>query len=238
MRLQNTSSSDGADEIFMNLAQGGNTEANAAAQNRPATQYEDPLDDVFGSAPSSPVLEHAATGTTESRQRNALTDPSDIPRLRSTHVTNGYRDGIAASKEQHVQAGFDEGYSLGAELGMRIGWILGAIEGMLHAAPALVDTVSEESSGQSASGAVDAVTKARVRAMLLQAEEEVKAGKLFHEQYFGSDGVWLYTVPGAENEGQEEITFKEVAAAHPVVAEWTSKVEELARGLGLVLTRG
>ena len=60
-------------------------------------------------------------------------DLSDVPRLRSIHVTAGYRDGIADGKSQSVQAGFDEGYSLGAVIGLDVGWILGILEGLIVA---------------------------------------------------------------------------------------------------------
>src|ERR1700761_2373964 len=88
---------------------------------RPSTEYIDPLDDVFGSAPASPTLaaQRNDDNTTVQSPSTRAAHPSDVPRLRSTHVTNGYREGIAASKEQHIQAGFDEGYSLGAEVALK-----------------------------------------------------------------------------------------------------------------------
>lgn len=58
---------------------------------------------------------------------------SDVPRLRSVHVTAGYRDGIADGKTRSVQAGFDEGYSLGAVMGLNVGWIMGILDGLIVA---------------------------------------------------------------------------------------------------------
>ncbi|KAI9879206.1 MAG: Essential protein Yae1, N terminal, partial [Pleopsidium flavum] len=80
------------------------------------------MDDIFTSSPPPSPTSNITTQ-----------HPSDIPHLRSTHSTAGYRDGIAASKEQYIQSGFDEGYALGAVLGLRVGWILGVLEGLYAA---------------------------------------------------------------------------------------------------------
>ncbi|KAL8985824.1 MAG: hypothetical protein Q9177_004326 [Variospora cf. flavescens] len=78
----------------------------------------EPLSDIFSdSPPASPTSKQPS-------------EPSDIPRLRSTHATNGYRDGISASKDQALQPGFDEAYPLGAILGLRVGYVLGVLEGL------------------------------------------------------------------------------------------------------------
>ncbi|KAL4897547.1 hypothetical protein BDV59DRAFT_46103 [Aspergillus ambiguus] len=85
------------------------------------------LDDIFGSSPpheqSRPILPPAPSNPAE---------PSELPSLRRQHVTAGYRDGISASKGEHVQAGFDAGFPVGAQLGMRAGTILGILEGILR----------------------------------------------------------------------------------------------------------
>ncbi|KAL5332867.1 hypothetical protein BJX70DRAFT_91910 [Aspergillus crustosus] len=80
------------------------------------------LDDIFGSSP--PEQAFATT-------RSAV-EPSELPSLRRQHVTAGYRDGISASKAEHVQRGFDAGFPTGAQLGMRAGTILGILEGVLR----------------------------------------------------------------------------------------------------------
>ncbi|KAG4433081.1 hypothetical protein IFR05_011447, partial [Cadophora sp. M221] len=96
----------------------------AIADELPVSYTNDDFDDVFGSAPSSPSLlpHQPTTGNLE---------PSDIPRLREKHETEGYRDGVTKGKGESVQAGFDEGYGLGAVLGLKIGKILGILEGVL-----------------------------------------------------------------------------------------------------------
>ena len=58
---------------------------------------------------------------------------SPVPRLRQTHSTAGYRDGVAAAKTTHVQAGFDKGYGVGARAGLRVGAVVGVLEGLVSA---------------------------------------------------------------------------------------------------------
>lgn len=182
----------------------------------------DPLDDVFGSAPSSPVLSsHDGNRRDEPTPVSASqrAEHSDIPRLRSIHVTNGYREGIAVSKEQHIQAGFDEGYSLGGEIGVKVGWYLGVLEGILQAVGRRDDGMGDE-----------------VKKMYADAQKELKMEKLLSQDFFGQDGIWLYEVPGQDNEeGELQVTFADVAARHPVLAEWQTKIEGLAGKLGLKL---
>ncbi|OQO00712.1 hypothetical protein B0A48_13203 [Cryoendolithus antarcticus] len=160
----------------------------------------DLLDDIFGSAPSSPVRDDADAETLEAFATQG-NERSDIQRLRNTHVTNGYREGIADSKEKFIQAGFDEGYSLGAELGMKVGWCLGVLEGIYRALP--TGDIS----------AIDTGLGSDATVLVKRAREELKMQNLVTEKYFGTDGIWLFDVPGQES----ETTFREVAAAHPVL---------------------
>lgn len=164
-----------------------------------APRSTDPLHDVFSdSPPASPS--RAATATLQSQE------PSDIPRLRTTHTTAGYRDGIAASKTQSLQPGFDEGYSLGAVLGLRVGYIIGVLEALYFA--------------------ISAAEKQRMSTLLKQARVELSVEKMFARGVWGEDGVWAYEVAGKE----EEVTFAEVADAHPLLRKWKSRVkEELGR---------
>ncbi|KAE8372635.1 hypothetical protein BDV26DRAFT_273807 [Aspergillus bertholletiae] len=82
------------------------------------------LDDIFGSSPPHDTPTH----TTATSQP----EPSELPYLRRQHVTAGYRDGVSASKTEHVQSGFDAGFPIGAQLGMRAGTIIGILEGVLR----------------------------------------------------------------------------------------------------------
>ncbi|KAI7223943.1 hypothetical protein KC333_g159 [Hortaea werneckii] len=106
--------------------------------------------------------------------------------LRSLHVTGGYREGIAVSKEKHMQEGFDEGYTLGAELGLKAGWCLGALEGIGHALAA--STVSHPAAEKTSnSDQNDLITLDSTRKLLEAAEEELKVENLFGRTYFGED---------------------------------------------------
>lgn len=141
--------------------------------------------------------------------------PSDIPRLRSTHTTAGYRAGISVSKTQSLQPGFDEGYSLGGVFGLRVGYIVGALEGIWAA----YDTQSGE--------------KSRLSNILNQARHELRIEKVFAPEYWDKDGVWTYEVTGE----QHEVTFEEVAQQHPVVRKWDERVKEEIQNAGLKLGR-
>lgn len=90
---------------------------------------ENSLDDIFGSSPESD--NHFVAVTRTAQEDAARTEPSDLPALRRQHVTAGYRDGIAASKAEHVQEGFDGGYPVGTQFGLRVGAILGILEGVI-----------------------------------------------------------------------------------------------------------
>nr|POE89961.1 uncharacterized protein yae1 [Quercus suber] len=218
------------DTFFMNTA-----DLAIRQQNVDHPANTNTLDDVFGSAPASPVLtasdDTTALGRNISARHGGASDEiSDIHRLRSTHVTNGYREGIAVSKEKFIQEGFDEGYNLGAELGLKVGWCLGTLEGIWYALKP-----NRLASLQSSSQQVEPdTTRAEVAGMYSQAEEELTMQRLYASDYFGTDGIWLYDVQDHEDDSRE-VTFDEIAAAHPLVQEWLAKVEALAQKLGLKL---
>lgn len=201
-------------------------------QHNPDDHFEpttDALDDIFGSAPNSPLARAAVAENDDGIDFEALDAPpapattsgerSDIPRLRSMHVTTGYRDGIAESKAQFVQEGFDEGFSLGAVLGLKTGWLLGVLEGLVRAVNGDV-------------GAADEV-KGEVREEFVKAREELALTRVFGREYFGEDGIWKFVVEGEAADGG--VTFLEVADAHPLVAEWTARIGELEGRFGLDL---
>jgi hypothetical protein len=165
----------------------------------PSSPSNNALSDIFSdSPPSSP----------------SKTDPSDIPRLRSTHSTAGYRDGITVAKALSLQPGFDEGYSLGAAFGLRIGYILGALEGLWSACTGLCEE------------------KERQRKLLREAREGLRLERVFGKEWWGEDGVWRYEVQG---EG-EEVTFEEVVGWHPLVKRWEERVKDELERAGV--TRG
>ncbi|KAK5114231.1 hypothetical protein LTR85_010296 [Meristemomyces frigidus] len=210
---------DEEEHVFMNGAPGINHDEEQTAV--------DPLDDVFGSAPVSPTLSGDDARGGVYQIRSSAADPSDIPRLRSLHITNGYREGIAVSKEKHMQDGFDEGYTLGAEIGLKAGWCLGALEGIWHALPATPQPTLDAAR----SGTV-AMSRESMRELIEEAKAELCMQSLFGKDHFGEDGIWLYDVPGQEG---EDTTFEQIAEAHPALRKWTLKVCAVSGELGLQL---
>ncbi|KAK0825242.1 Essential protein Yae1, N terminal [Friedmanniomyces endolithicus] len=189
--------------------------------------YTDPLDDVFGSAPASPLLsgDDGQDNGYRSSPSSGL-GHSDISRLRNTHVNNGYREGITASKERHMQDGFDEGYGLGAELGLKAGWCLGALEGLWRAMP-VRSNEPEDHAGGAGGGRDNAVSRTVFLALLEAAQVELDVSRLCGKDYFGEDGLWLYGAPEQET-AERDTTFERVAAAHPILRKWTDKVVEVS----------
>lgn len=177
-----------------------------AVQHEP-TYANDDFDDVFGSAPPSPTRENDSGGNVE---------PSDVPRLREKHETEGYRDGVTKGKAETVQAGFDEGYGLGAVLGLRIGRILGLLEGIYRAVAAGVEGEEAE----------------RMDRLMGDARKELRTESVFGREWWGEDGIWRFEVPG---EGEGEVTFVDVAGAHPLVTKWEKVVEGEVERWGLDL---
>jgi hypothetical protein len=194
---------------------------NVAPSNDQAIAPSDLNDDIFGSAPSSPNL-IARDGTAAESDIHLGSEHSDIPRLRRIHVTNGYREGLAASKESHVQAGFDEGFSLGGEIGTVIGWCLGVLEGILAALAR---------SGREA----ELAAAEQVERMLRQAKEDLRVEKVLGPEWIGEDGIWTFDVPGQDEEEELTVTFRDVAVAHPVVKAWKERVLGLAARHGVKL---
>lgn len=194
-----------------------------AVESDESHHSNDLFDDVFGSAPNSPIL-NGGRGDELAAERANAHEVSDIPRLRSRHVTEGYREGIAESKEKFIQEGFDEGYSLGAELGLKAGWCLGVLEGVCKA----VEKTKAASGKQSQ---VDTEAEMEPAELFKRAQEELQMQKLFDPAYFGSDGIWLYDVPGSE----DQTTFRHVAMAHPVLSTWLSTTRAAADRVGLVI---
>ena len=140
-----------------------------------------------------------------------MTDPSDIPRLRSTHSTAGYRNGISIAKERSLQPGFDEGYSLGAVFGLRIGYILGTLEGLWCA---YSDPCAE---------------RLRLGEQLRKARDALRIDEVFGKEWWGMDGIWRYEV---QVDGAEA-TFEEVVCSHPLMGKWMEQVEKEIEKAGL-----
>ncbi|KAL0640752.1 Essential protein Yae1, N terminal [Maublancomyces gigas] len=99
----------------------------------------------------------------------------DMARLRRTHTTQGYRDGIARGKSTHLQDGFDEGYSLGGRFGLLTGWVLGVAEGL------------------------------RDEKLRAEAAAGLALEKIFAREYFDETGVWKYDVGVGEEETLDRV---------------------------------
>ncbi|KAF2817086.1 uncharacterized protein BDZ99DRAFT_8733 [Mytilinidion resinicola] len=172
------------------------------------------LDDIYGSAPASPTLSSHDPSAEHTELLNFQTHEalSDIPAIRRSHNTAGYREGVSTSKEKFIQEGFDEGYALGACLGQKVGYILGVLEGIVTA---LRRTASVSNGWKDA------------RALLETARKDLRVEVLLGTQWVDGEGLWKWDVPGAETEGG--VTFIEVADAHPILKSWVGNTEKIAR---------
>lgn len=157
-----------------------------------------PLDDVFDD-------EDEVSPSTETRRNNEI---SDVPRLQGIHATNGYREGVAASKEKFLQEGFDEGYALGAEMGAAAGRIVGVLESLRLAIE--WENVS---------------AKEELVKMVELARGELASKSLYGSDYFGDDGIWKYEVIGEAD--SDEVTFRIVASNHPLIRKWEGYVTDV-----------
>jgi hypothetical protein len=173
------------------------------------------LDDVFGSAPASPILSGSEPQSHHSGFV-AAAGLSEIPRLRSEHSTAGYRDGLTAAKASTIQAGFDEGYSLGAVIGSRVGAVLGILAGLCIA-------VGKTELGPE---------RDRMLALLERGSMELRTEFVFARKWWGEDGIWKFEVKGEEG---AQVTFKEIADAHPLVQRWEGIVKDEVEKWGVDL---
>jgi hypothetical protein len=173
-----------------------------AGQAPPTPPHENALDDIYGSAPSSPIL---SANASQVQNHEIL---SDLPSRQRALDTDAYREGLANSKGQFVQEGFDEGYSLGANLGLRVGHIIGVLYGFVFAWKGYNEQVYKE--------AKEAYENAR---------KELAIEELLGQQWVDEEGIWKWGVVGKE----EDPTFREVADQHPVVKKWMGTVEDMAK---------
>ena len=146
----------------------------------------------------------------------SLQHPTDIPRLRTTHITAGYRDGISISREDAVQPGFDEGYPLGATFGLTVGYLLGVLEGIVFT----YSWSERDERGECK----------RLKGLLLLAGRELCVEGVFREGLWKSDGTWAYNVPG-EEEG--DIIWRDVVKVHPAIKKWEAIMGEEVKKAGI-----
>ena len=183
----------------------------------PPSPTTNPLSDIFSDSPPP----------TPNNPTHHPSEPSDLPRLRSTHITAGYRTGISVSKTPSLQPGFDEGYSLGAVFGLRIGGLIGMLEGLYACA---CSGCTDGGGGGRDDEKVKQKEKERERVgkLVRKAREELSVERVFGREWWdgSGDGGWRYEVGGAKGEREVEVTRMEVVEGHPVVRGWEGVVAE------------
>lgn len=179
----------------------------AAGHAPPTPPDESALDDIYGSAPTSPFLDAQAS----ERAQEML---SDLPSRQRALDADAYREGLASAKGQYVQEGFDEGYALGADIGLRIGYVLGVLRGFVGSWRGHDQDIYNE-----------------VLKLYEEAQMELAIEQLLGQNWVDEEGIWKWEVHGADGDA----TFREVAAQHPVVKKWDDKVNELAMRWGVDL---
>jgi hypothetical protein len=177
----------------------------------PTPPHNHPLDDIYGSAPSSPLL---SAHDSIDRREGAHEILSDLPSRQRALDTDAYREGLSNSKGQFVQEGFDEGFSLGANLGLLVGYILGVLQGLSTSLKGHDETRWKEAN-----------------ALWESAQKELAIEELLGQKWVNNEGIWKWEVDGRD----DEVTFQEVAQQHPVIKEWTRVVEDTADKWGVDL---
>ncbi|KAL5049950.1 hypothetical protein BDW71DRAFT_204022 [Aspergillus fruticulosus] len=176
----------------------------------------DSLDDIFGSSPPRP--EHPVPQA----HSNPTVEPSELPSLRRQHVTAGYRDGISASKAEHVQHGFDAGFPVGAQLGMRAGTILGILEGILNgygSSSAAVKKPSQKSTSSTTTTKEADEAKKLKRESILRLYKQAMKELNVQAVFAGVDGGALQ---GQVSEQKPETQL--LGKGDKVLSEWESKI--------------
>ncbi|KAF2691843.1 hypothetical protein K458DRAFT_411546 [Lentithecium fluviatile CBS 122367] len=179
----------------------------------PTPPHNDPLDDIYGSEPSSPLLsslDPLQNGGGEHGHEML----SDLPSRQRALDTDAYREGLSNSKGQYVQEGFDEGYSLGANLGLLVGYILGILRGLTTALQGH-----------------DEVRWAEVKDLWEDAQKQLAIQELLGQNWISEEGMFKWEVEGKD----DDVTFKEVAEQHPVIQKWIGAIKATAREWGVDL---
>ena len=146
--------------------------------------------------------------------------PSDVPRLRSIHATAGYRDGVSEAKDQFLQAGFDEGYSIGAAFGLRIGCLLGAAESLLLATTKRMPEMRRQAHD------LEGICK--------KMKEDLTLEKVFDRKWWDDDELWNtgchLQQPDDKTNG---ISIQEIIDSHPLIERWSLVLKEERKRLHL-----
>ncbi|EEA19443.1 essential protein Yae1, putative [Talaromyces marneffei ATCC 18224] len=195
------------------------------------------LDDIFDSSPDGHNHENREIHNNDDiiPSTRSTAEPSDLPFLRRQHVTAGYRDGITASKSEHVQRGFDAGYPVGAQFGLRVGTILGILEGLvggLESTSSKTGPVKKRSVGnkqveeEKDEGAAKEQRQKieRLKGLYKNALKDLDVEALFGGLQAGDrDGPDQRTAEEFTEESKPENRLRE--KAEPVVAKWEKLVD-------------
>ncbi|KAI6780033.1 uncharacterized protein J7T54_007509 [Emericellopsis cladophorae] len=157
----------------------------------PAATVNDAFDDIFGG----------------DEGQDHVTTHSDIHRVQAEHSTAGYREGVNVGKQDTLQTGFDQGYTIGAAIGLQAGQILGTLEGIVEA--------------------LQGEDLARMETLLQEARQDLSVEKLFSSEFWKSDGLPGYEMP------DEQKQAKDGAACHPLVKKWMDIAHEQNRAWGI-----
>ncbi|KAL4805563.1 hypothetical protein BDV18DRAFT_141276 [Aspergillus unguis] len=169
----------------------------------------DSLDDIFGSSPPH------SEPSEQTQPSNVAVEPSELPSLRRQHVTAGYRDGISASKADHVQHGFDAGFPVGAQLGMRAGTIIGILEGVMrgYESSSAIKKPGQKSTAPAAENEGTRAKREEIARLYRQALKELKVQDVFAD----IDGTKL-------QEEKEKPEIQLLGKGDAVLSEWEKKV--------------
>lgn len=180
----------------------------------PTHRYIDPFS-ADSDSDSNPEIT-----TAHEREQEQEQEPSDLPLLRRTHLTTGYRAGLSAGKEnpETAQRGFDAGYGIGATLGARVGWVLGAL-GALRGFAAASAGARTEGEGEMLGRKIKEVEGECSVERLAEVVEGVRGPQTVEERESGVG------VGEGEKGGME--------AALSIVGRWVLVVEGLCQDVGV-----
>lgn len=99
---------------------------------------------------------------------------------------------------------------MGAVIGSRVGLVLGLLEGIVNAVP----------------------DNKEMEKLLVDARRELDVLSVFGRDYWNEEGVWRYEV---REEDGEDVLFKDVAMAHPLLSKWEGLVREVTARWGVDL---
>ncbi|MCJ1397603.1 Essential protein Yae1, N terminal [Xylographa trunciseda] len=222
----------------------------------------DLLSDIFSSSPSPPPSRTPHPHDPDSHHTTHPSDIPRLRSQHSTAgYREGLSASKPPALQPGFDEGYTLGAVLGLKVGELLG-VLDGVAAALQAGRGAKGsrerkgaTRGEEPRAQgrglevtnAATGAVDQAPTdyERIARLRRQAAAELDLQRVFGAEFWGADGLWSWAVPGPTTEGgagdgmepgkdaDDDVTFEEVAAAHPLIREWSSAVEEVMREWGL-----